>query len=226
MDIASATQTAKTQSPAPKASLADDFDTFLLLLTTQLQNQDPTSPMDTNQFTQQLVDFASVEQQLKSNTHLEDLVNIALASSTNSVIGYLGQEVTVGGNTAELEKGKASWRYTLDGDADATTLTIKNAAGETVLSTSGQKSQGSYSFDWNGRDQEGRTLKDGTYTLSISAKDAAGNTIGAATALTGIVESIELDGASPVLNVGGTRVSPDDIRLIRTPTPKPIEAES
>lgn len=226
MDIASATQTTNTQSPAPKASLADDFDTFLLLLTTQLQNQDPTSPMDTNQFTQQLVDFAGVEQQLKSNTHLEDLVNIALASSTNSVIGYLGQEVTVGGNTAELEKGKASWRYTLNGDADATTLTIKNAADETVLSTSGQKSQGSYSFDWNGRDQEGRPLKDGTYTLSVSAKDAAGNTIGASTALTGIVESIELDGASPVLNVGGTRVSPEEIRLIRTPTPKPIEAES
>ena len=226
MDISSVTQNASTQMAGQNKSIADDFDTFLLLLTTQLQNQDPTSPMDTNQFTSQLVDFASVEQQLKSNTHLESLVNMALAGSTNSVVSYLGQEVTVGGTTAQLTNGEANWRYSLGTDAASTTLTVTNTAGETVLTTAGNTAQGSHEFNWGGRNQGGQLVQDGVYSLTVKAQDIGGNTITSSTTVTGVVNSIELDGASPVLNVGGLRIAPEEVQAISTPPLKPPEPQS
>src|SRR5215218_2783230 len=85
------TSTAKKASD--RAMIAENFDAFLLLLTTQLKNQSPLDPMDTNQFTQQLVQFASVEQQLKSNATLSALLTTVKASTTNAA-SFIGMQVT------------------------------------------------------------------------------------------------------------------------------------
>jgi flagellar basal-body rod modification protein FlgD len=88
--------------------IASNFTTFLKMLTTQLQNQDPLSPMDTNQFTQQLVEFASVEQQMKSNDSLSTLVSLDQAAQTTSALNLVGATVVVDGSTTQLNNGSAT----------------------------------------------------------------------------------------------------------------------
>src|SRR5215213_5913920 len=102
--LASAGGTAKATD---KAAIADNFNAFLLLLTTQLKNQSPLDPLDTNQFTQQLVQFASVEQQLKSNDTLNALLTSSKASAVSTAASFVGMEVTADGTTSRLSNGKA-----------------------------------------------------------------------------------------------------------------------
>src|SRR5499427_11109056 len=90
-------------------TLAGNFQTFLTLLTTQLQNQNPLDPLDTNQFTQQLVMFAQVEQQLKSNDELSTLVSLEKSAQATTALAYVGQTVAVNGQTAALAGGQAVW---------------------------------------------------------------------------------------------------------------------
>src|SRR4029079_4924375 len=92
-----------------KATLAGNFDTFLRILTTQLKNQNPLDPLDTNQFTQQLVQFAGVEQQINMNQQLTTLVALQKAPQTTSAMSFLGSTATVDGTTTKLTNGAASW---------------------------------------------------------------------------------------------------------------------
>ncbi|MGA2129486.1 MAG: flagellar hook capping FlgD N-terminal domain-containing protein, partial [Xanthobacteraceae bacterium] len=93
------------------SSLAGNFDEFLQLLTTQLQNQNPLDPLDTNQFTSQLVQFSSVEQQINMNTQLGTLISLQQTAQSTSALGFVGQTVTVSGATATLANNQASWSY-------------------------------------------------------------------------------------------------------------------
>ena len=92
--------------------IAGNFQQFLTLLTTQLKNQNPMDPLDTNQFTQQLVQYAGVEQQLKSNDRLDSILNNAKASSAAAATGFIGQSVTADGRVANLKDGSAVWTLT------------------------------------------------------------------------------------------------------------------
>jgi flagellar basal-body rod modification protein FlgD len=103
--------TSATASSTTLGNIAGNFDTFLTLLTTQLQHQDPLSPLDTNQFTQQLVQFASVEQQINMNTSLSTLISLQQTEQATAALGFIGATVVVGGNTAQLANGQATWNY-------------------------------------------------------------------------------------------------------------------
>src|SRR3954470_17819141 len=92
---ASTSATSTSAAASAQKQLAGNFDTFLTLLTTQLKNQDPLSPMDSNQFTQQLVQFSQVEQQINANKNLESLVSMSKAQGATSAVGYLGKTLTV-----------------------------------------------------------------------------------------------------------------------------------
>src|SRR6202041_3392666 len=96
------TSTAQAAGDVGSQQLAGNFNTFLTLLTTQLQNQDPLDPLDTNEFTQQLVEFASVEQQVNMNTNLQTLISMQQTSEATSAMQFIGSNVTVSGNTAAL----------------------------------------------------------------------------------------------------------------------------
>jgi flagellar basal-body rod modification protein FlgD len=101
---AATTANGTTSTPDAMAQLSGNFSTFLTLLTTQLKNQDPTSPMDSNQFTQQLVEFSQVEQQINTNTNLQTLISQGTAQSAAYATGYLGKTVTVAdGRRSQLE---------------------------------------------------------------------------------------------------------------------------
>ena len=122
-----------SQMASSRATIADNFDTFLNILTTQLKNQNPMDPLDTNQFTAQLVQFTGVEQQLKTNEFLESLMLAGQNTAKSDAVSYIGKEVTSSGKTGELSDTKAVfWAYSANANAANATVTIKNSRGQVV----------------------------------------------------------------------------------------------
>jgi len=198
--------TSSSTSGNAMQQLSGNFDTFLQLLTTQLQNQDPTSPMDTNQFTQQLVEYSQVEQQIDTNTNLTTLIGQGTSQSAAYATSYLGKTVTVSGGQGALTDGEASWNYNLGAQASSAVLTVTNASGQTVYTGQGSTNQGANSFSWNGQDNNGNQLPDGTYTLNVAASDGSGNAITSAVTSSGQVSEINMTNGTPQLTIGSMQV--------------------
>src|SRR3982075_2602326 len=158
-----------TTASTAKTGIADNFQTFLTLLTTQLQNQNPLDPLDTNQFTQQLVQFAGVEQQLKSNDQLKSLIDIEKSAQATQALIYVGNTVAVEGTTVQFN-GSATWNLSAPQDANAT-ITITNSTGQTVYSGNYALTKGNVSFQWDGIGNDGTQWPTGTYKLTATAKD-------------------------------------------------------
>ena len=151
----SSSNNSSSSSSTSGATLADNFQSFLMLLTTQLQNQNPLDPLDTNQFTQQLVQFASVEQQINMNTQLSTLVAMQKATQNTQAMSFLGATATVDGATAQLVNAKATWEFSSDKPASGNII-IKNSTGQTVYSGTFPISAGEQAFQWDGRSSTGQ----------------------------------------------------------------------
>ncbi|MEM8817855.1 MAG: flagellar hook assembly protein FlgD [Pseudomonadota bacterium] len=205
------------QSAADRVSIADDFDTFLSLLTTQLQNQNPLDPLDMTQFTQQLVQFTEVEQTVKQNENLEQLIQLSAANAVTNVVGFLGAEVTLSGKTAQFKDGAASWAYDIEGNASNVTFTVSNSSGVPVYTTGGSPGSGPGNFVWNGQTDTGANAPEGTYTLNISAVNGSGTAVNVVTESVGIVDGVDYSGNEPILTVGGREVRLDEIDAVRRP---------
>lgn len=199
-------------------TIAENFDTFLSLLTTQLRNQSPLDPMDTNQFTQQLVQFTSVEQQLKTNEFLEALVLSNQATTYTDTVSFIGREVTASGAATQLKDGEATWTYTADRDAAEVTITIRDADGNTVYTEEGSLAGGEGAFTWDGASSTGQQMPEGQYSITIDARDTDGAHVPVSTETTGIVEAVDLSGVEPVLIVDGARVNLSSVRSVRALT--------
>jgi flagellar basal-body rod modification protein FlgD len=195
-------------------SLAQNFDTFLTLLTAQLKNQDPLSPMDATQFTQQLVQFSQVEQQINSNKNIETLIGLTRSRNATESVSYLGKTVTLTDGGAALKDGSAEWTYTLDGESAGTVLTITNAQNKLVYVTRGNTANGEHSFVWDGRDNFGNPLPDGGYTLTVKAELADGKAIATRVRSQGVVEEIDLSSSEPLLMIGAFGVPLSKVALI------------
>lgn len=209
---------APAQTEAKRTQLFQTYDMFLTLLTTQLQNQDPLEPMDSTQFTQQLVQFASVEQSLATNTKLDELVKAQRQAGSSAALSYLGRAVEVDGDTTALDGGRAEWSYTLAAAPAETQMTVTTESGRVVWSgrVSGATS-GANSFVWDGRDSAGNELAPGAYRLAVNARDAAGKTIDTAVSTSGTVTEIDLTGTSPYLMLGPVRIDLDSVRRLKIP---------
>jgi flagellar basal-body rod modification protein FlgD len=187
--------------------LAGNFDQFLQLLMAQLQNQDPMSPMDTNQFTQQLVEFSGVEQQLQTNSTLTSLLAANDANQQSSAASFIGKTITATGATTALpDGGTATWEVNAPADAPNTTMVITDANGNQVYSQSMPLTAGSQTFTWNGQNSAGQAAPAGMYTLTITAKDAGGGTVAATTTVKGTVDGVVFGSSGPVLTVGTLRI--------------------
>jgi flagellar basal-body rod modification protein FlgD len=190
------------------AGIANNYQTFLSLLTTQLQNQDPLSPMDTTQFTSQLTQMTGVEQQLLSNQLLQQLVNQGGANnSLSSAVNLIGHTVTVDGDTATLTGGKATWSFSLPSAPSSMTVSVVDSNNNVVwtgpVTASGA---GAQSFTWNGQTLMGEQAKDGgTYSLAIKAIDANGQPITPVTSFQGAATAVEQVGGQTMVTVNGAR---------------------
>ena len=200
-----------------KSTIAGDFDTFLKILTTQLQNQNPLEPLDTNQFTQQLVQFSSVEQEIKSNKNLEQLIALSGANAFTGVVSYIGKEVTAEGSATNLNNGQASWTFNLPQDAPVTKLTIRNSVGTIVKTDSVDGKFGTNTFNWDGKTDTGSTAPDGLYSITVEAKDADSNFVKATTIVKGRVDGVDLTANEPLLKVNGSTIKLSSVKAINQP---------
>ena len=188
-------------------SLDDSYTTFLTLLTAQLKNQDPTSPLDTNAFTQQLVQMTGVQQQLLSNELLQKLVTANASASGYDAVALIGKMATAKGADTQLADGQARWAYSLPQDAANAQLTVVNATGETVWTGAAPDlSEGRHNFTWNGKNSAGETMPDGVYTLRVAATDAANAAILPTVFFNGRVSSVEQNNGETLLKIGPSKV--------------------
>ncbi len=174
MEIPAITTAASAKSPDALSQLTGNLDSFLTLLTTQLKNQDPLDPLDTEKFTSQLVQFASVEQSIQTNKHLETLIGLQAAADREGALAMLGKTIMIeSGKAASLGAG-ASWSYELPTGAASVRLTMLNDKGQPVGQFAGDPQPGAHEFVWDGKLADGSVAPAGVYTLAVQAKDATG----------------------------------------------------
>ena len=214
MAISGVSGAGASQSATSRSTIADNFDTFLSILTTQLKNQNPLDPMDTNQFTQQLVQFTGVEQQLKTNEFLEAMMLANQNAGSSQAVGYIGKVVTASGSKSELVDGKAQWHVATD-KAATITATVRDMQGNVVFAHQGSVPQGESIFTWDGIGSSGTRQPDGPYSITIEGRDGNGKLVNVATEMTGEVTGVDLTGSEPVLIVGTARVNLSSVMSIR-----------
>lgn len=210
----SSNSTATNNTDPALKQLSGNFSTFLNLLTTQLKNQDPTSPMDTNQFTQQLVMYSQVEQQIQSNSNLKTLIAQGQSTASQMAMDYLGKKVSIMNGQASLIDGEATWTYNLPSAAKSAKLTVTNSAGKVVYTGDAEKTVGNHNFEWDGKDNYGNEQPAGGYKLTVTAVDSSGAAIDAAIASAGLVSQIDMTGNEPQLVIGYMTIGLGDVAAI------------
>lgn len=212
----SSSSSSSQSGTAGMQSLAGNFDTFLQLLTTQLQNQDPLDPMDTDTFTQELVEFASVEQQIDMNTNLQTLISMQQTTEATSALQLVGATVTMSGSSATLSNATntpATWSLTASAPATGN-VTITSSAGTTAYSGTVALNAGTQTYTWNGVGNNGQTWPDGTYTISVTATGSTGQAVNVSTQTQGTVSGVNLSNNPPTLTVNGQSVAISDVTSI------------
>jgi flagellar basal-body rod modification protein FlgD len=200
-----------------QTKLGSDFKTFLTMLTTQLQNQDPLSPMDSSQFTQQLVSFSGVEQQIAANDKLAQIIGLQQTSGAGTYLGYIGKEVEASGNQLPLTGDTGKFTYTLDNVASDVAIKIYYKNGQLVRTVSGDKKIGKHELSWDGKDNGGTVLPKDTYTISVTAGAADGSSKAAPTTTFGLVSGVETSKNGATLTAGKARIDTANIISIRQP---------
>ena len=202
----SSSSSGSSSSTTKTTGIADNFQTFLTLLTTQLQNQ--------NALTQQLVQFAGVEQQLKTNDQLSALIGLQRTAQSTQALNFVGSTAVVDGSSTNLANGKAVWALGVS-KPSTVTVTISNAAGQAVYTGNFSMNAGDHqAFAWDGRGNDGAQWPDGTYTLTATAKDASGQTTAISTEIQGVVDSADLSQDPPVLSIGGQQFTIDKVKKV------------
>ena len=219
--VSSTTQTSSSSSSSSSnlssttgSTLAGNFQTFLTLLTTQLQNQNPLDPLDTNQFTQQLVQFAGVEQQLKTNTELTTQVTLQQTAQATQALNFVGKTAVVDGTTATMTNSSATWHLSVP-SSSTVDISITNSSGQTVFTGKYTAGAGSdIPFTWNGQGNDGTQWPDGKYTMTATGKDASGNSVGVAAQVQGTVSSVDLTQSPPLLTIGDSTYTVSQVKSI------------
>ncbi len=206
-----ASQNSGSSTDGAADALDDTYNNFLLLLTKQLQNQDPLDPLDTAQFTQQLVSFSAVEQQINSNKSLEKLISLQSATNAFGAVAFLGNEVAIASDKLSLKDGKASFQYNIDRNAAGAMLRITDASGNVVLVQEANRAIGTYKVDWNGKDVFGNQLPDGQYQVSVSYQDEQGKVYSSDIVSYGVVDSTEIQDGEVQLFIGKVGFPVDQI---------------
>jgi len=211
----------RTTADAQKG-LNTNYQDFLKLLTTELNNQDPTSPMDPTAMVAQIASLSQVEQQINTNNILQQMVSMLSASQVNNAVGYIGKQVDATGNQVELKNGQGTLVYDLPAGTAKAQVTITNAAGQTVFTGSGPTEAGRNQVIWGGTNTTtGGAAADGTYSFTVTAKDASGGTLKATTFTSGTVTAVDTQGGTTSLSLGGISVPVTTVQSIYNPGTNP-----
>jgi len=201
-----ATGTVNTDSNATESQsqLVENFDTFLQLLVAQIQNQDPTSPTDTDAFTQQLVQFSELEQSIQSNDNLETILSSIESQNAASIVSYIGQTVSAQGAATTLNNGEATFNLTANEFIPEASIVVRSSStGEVVFEGTQTLEAGNNQFVWDGVTSSGDQLPDGgTFSITVTGENSAGNFSNISTNINGVVDSVDFSTATPSLRIG------------------------
>lgn len=208
-----AASSSSSSSSSGASGIANNFDQFLTLLTTQLKNQSPLDPMDTNQFTEQLVQFAGVEQQLKTNDTLSSLLSLSAAGTATSAVGFIGSTITADGATAQLSNGAAAWKVNSSASGTAA-VTIKDGNGNVVQTMTRSLTAGDQMLSWDGTTSTGTKAPDGAYTVTVDGTSVAGESLTVKTQISGVVDGVDFTSSVPTLKIGTIGVAIDKVKSV------------
>lgn len=197
-------------------------DAFLTMMVAQLKNQDPLNPMDGTDFTAQLAQFSSLEQQISMNTSLESILDSINQSSENeNLFDYMGKEVVSDGNPVTVAAGQvvSGGAYEIKEDASLNVIVYDSEGTAVRLLSSGEEAirAGTYNINWDGKDNDGFTVRDGKYTYGIIAKDSKGAYVDVETLTSGIVSGITAVNGKSYFVVDDNRIDPQNVQLVRLP---------
>ncbi len=201
----SATTSASANASNPLVALSSNFNDFLQMLMTQLQNQDPTSPMDTNQFTSELVQFSGVEQQINTNSSLSQLIQLTQAGETMQGTSMTGKQVTVQSGQIALQNGNGTLNFT-DPTAGLVAIAITNSSGQQLYGTTLTATSGNNTWTWNGTNNQGTQLPDGAYNAAVVAANAGGTTTTLPFTVTGTATGVQSLSSGMQLQLGALSV--------------------
>ncbi|MFZ5789667.1 MAG: flagellar hook assembly protein FlgD [Pseudomonadota bacterium] len=222
MTVSSATATTAATgshgSNSALSSFSSNFDNFLTLLTKQLQYQDPLSPLDTNQFTQQLVQFTSVEQQIQTNQKLDQLLTLQSDNQAMAALSFLNNVVEAASDRAVLQNGRAEITYDLSGDAATASLIITDENGNPVRTIPAETAAGAHDYVWDGTDGSGNQLPDGVYGVELRAVDGDNALVAATTGIRGKVEGVQKIDGEFNLSIGALQIPLSKVSAVRTPS--------
>ncbi len=198
---------ATTRTETSRASLVSNFETFLSLLTAQLKNQDPLSPLDSNEFTAQLTQMTGVEQQLLTNDLLTSLLEAQQSGGLNGATSYIGKEATAAWAVTKLDDGAATWSYELGASASSAKLEVLDSSGTVVWTGDApDRTAGTHAFVWDGKTTAGGQLPDGgVYSLKVSAKNGT-NDVVSQVLTQGRVTGVEMYDGVAYLTIGASIV--------------------
>jgi flagellar basal-body rod modification protein FlgD len=184
-------------------------ETFMKLLVAQLEHQNPLSPMDNMQFTQQLAQFTSLEELQSMNANLSALMQAQMTTNGLQAATLIGKQVQAQANTTHVPKqGEATpFQYRLAADSANVQLNVFDQTGNTTRTINARNQKaGPQTLTWDGKDALGKPLPAGDYHFQVTATDKAGNPVAVEELLQGTVEGVTYDGNHPYLIVGGNRV--------------------
>ena len=201
---ASTTTTPQTGTTALN-SLSSNFDDFLMLLMTQLKNQDPTSPLDTNEFTSELVQFSGVEQQINTNTSLTQLIQATQGTEMIQASSMTGKQVTVDSDHVPLQNGKGTIQFTAPA-SEQVAIAIYSDSGNKLSDATMTATKGTNTWTWNGKDSSGHSMPDGSYKVAVAGANADGTTSALTFSVIGTATGVKNQSSGVQLQVGALSV--------------------
>ncbi len=198
---------------ATGVSLKETYNNFLKMLTTQLKNQDPLNPMDSKDFTSQLIQMSAAEQSISQTSKIEDMLKLMQASTVNTALNYIGLDVDYVGNKVAFNGvTPISTSYELPETAAKTQISVLNSDGTVIYSQVGEVTAGSHKFSWDGKDSSGNTQKPGVYTVEIGSQTADDKALTNKITVPGTVSGVETADGQVYLSINGQKVPIDAVK--------------
>ena len=208
-----AAQAAAATGSSAITALTGNYKTFLNMLMTQLKNQDPTSPMDTNQFTTELVQFSSVEQQINTNSSLTQLIQLTQSGDLLQSSAMVGHTVAAGNTDMPVQNGSGQIQFTAAG-AGPVSVTVFDSAGKNLGTSAVTATAGVNAWSWNAQDSNGTTQPNGDYKVVVTSTNAAGTSTTLPTDAVGVATGVVANSGTLQLQMGAVTTDFSNVQAV------------